>query len=38
VVEAADPEPARIVWWGAMVIGISCFAAGLLLGYLLGAG
>ena len=35
--EAADIEPASLVWWGVMFIGLICFAAGLGIGYLLGA-
>ena len=37
VVSARDEEPPALVWWAAVVIAVSTFAFGLLLGYLLGA-
>ncbi len=38
IVDAADPESAALVWWGVVLVGAACFAAGVLLGYVIGAG
>jgi len=38
IIEASDPDPPSLVWWGVVLVGCGCFAGGLLLGYLLFAG
>jgi serine/threonine protein kinase len=38
IIEARDPDPPSLVWWGVVLVGCGCFAGGLLLGYLLFAG
>jgi serine/threonine-protein kinase len=35
VIDAAEPEPLSLVWWGVALVGIGCFALGLMVGYLL---
>jgi len=35
VFEASDPDPPSLVWWGVMLVGLGCFALGLVLGYVL---
>lgn len=35
VYAAADPDPPSLVWWGVILVGVGCFALGLLLGYVL---
>jgi serine/threonine protein kinase len=37
ITEARDEDPPAVVWWGVVVIAMSTFAIGMLLGYLLGA-
>jgi serine/threonine-protein kinase len=38
IVDAADPEPPALVWWGVVVVAMACLGAGVLIGYILGAG
>ncbi|HZO14759.1 MAG TPA: protein kinase, partial [Polyangiaceae bacterium] len=35
VTDAAEPEPLSLVWWGVLLVGVGCFALGLMVGYLL---
>ena len=37
VMLARDEDPPSLVWWGVMVLCLSTFAFGVLVGYLLGA-
>jgi hypothetical protein len=35
VVDAPEPEPLSLVWWGVALVGVGGFALGLMVGYLL---
>jgi serine/threonine-protein kinase len=38
VVTATDEEPASLVWWGALLLALAAFGAGIVVGYLIRAG
>ena len=35
IVDAREPEAPSLVWWGVVLVGSTCFALGVILGYLL---
>jgi serine/threonine-protein kinase len=38
IIDAREPEPPSLVWWGVVLVGCGTFVLGLLVGYLLFAG